>query len=192
VLSQHASSLLVLAGVGLAVYLLLRSSAKRRQEQADEDQRPLAKASTAAAADAPADVLRWQIELYETARDLKAEIDTKFAALQALALLARQESQRLETALARVAEVTTPHARHSLAAIESLGDSAQLDNRERLPAVAAQMPTHNDLRGALFDDNRDLVAVANLADQGLSAPEIARRLSLPIGDVELLLNLRSA
>ncbi|HZN32597.1 MAG TPA: hypothetical protein VFB80_02220, partial [Pirellulaceae bacterium] len=174
-LSQHASSLLVLAGVGLAVYLLLRSSAKRRQEQADEDQRPLAKASTAAA-DAPADVLRWQIELYETARDLKAEIDTKFAALQALALLARQESQRLETALARVAEVTTPHARHSLAAIESLGDSAQLDNRERLPAVAAQMPTHNDLRGALFDDNRDLVAVANLADQGLSAPEIARRL----------------
>ncbi|HZN32507.1 MAG TPA: hypothetical protein VFB80_01765, partial [Pirellulaceae bacterium] len=110
----------------------------------------------------------------------------------ALALLARQESQRLESALARAGSVEAPAPRYTLAAIESLGDAARLDDEERLPQLAAQISLAPGIRGELFDDNRDLVAVANLADQGLSAPEIARRLSLPIGDVELLLNLRSA
>lgn len=52
--------------------------------------------------DAPPEVLRWHVELHETARDLKAEIDTKLVALQVLTKQAREEADRLERLLAQV------------------------------------------------------------------------------------------
>jgi len=192
VLSSHASSLLVLAGAIVAVYLLMRSRRQPADHEAPESaiksfsrDRPLAAA--------PAEIAQWQAEMHETARDLKAEIDTKFAALQALAILARHESDRLEAAIRRAEGLGDGAPRDTLAAIESLADPDALADPERLAEVAAQMPPlPRGLRGELFADNDRQVAIANLAARGLPPTEIARRLSLPIGEVELLLSLRSA
>jgi len=192
-LSQHASSLLLLAGVAVAVYLLMR---KTRQPTELLDREPIAKSLARdrdhALQDAPAEIVQWQAEMHETARDLRAEIDTKFAALQALTILARNESQRLEAAIRRAEGLGIDAPRDTLAAIEGLADPDALADPQRLAEVAAQMPPlPRGLRGELFAENDRQVAIANLAARGLAPTEIARRLSLPIGDVELLLNLRS-
>jgi len=107
-LPAGTSTLLLCAGTALASWLLLRGSRARwtRSQRATADpkevRRSLAEGSRdTALRDAPPEVLRWHVELHETARDLKAEIDTKLAALQALTRLAREEADRLERLLSQ-------------------------------------------------------------------------------------------
>ena len=57
--------------------------------------------------DAPTDVLRWHVELHDTARDLKAELDSKITALQVLIRMAGHEAARLE----RLIESAESHSR---------------------------------------------------------------------------------
>jgi hypothetical protein len=104
--SGNASTLLLVAGLALAAFFLLRGAgglvARGRKKDADpqEIRKLLGQRSRdSALADAPPEILRWQVEMHETARDLKAEIDTKLAALSALTIAARQERERLEEAL---------------------------------------------------------------------------------------------
>jgi hypothetical protein len=58
--------------------------------------------------DQPADLVRWEVEMHDTARELKAELDTKMAALQVLIRQANEACERLERATAE-AERNTPH-----------------------------------------------------------------------------------
>jgi len=51
-------------------------------------------------ADAPPEMLRWQVEMHETARELSGQLDSKMAALQALVAEADRAAARLEAALA--------------------------------------------------------------------------------------------
>lgn len=105
-LPEGSTTLLMVGGIVLASWLLLRGSrarwAKSRKNvvdpqavrrQLDEQDQPASMQS------APAEVLRWQVELHDTARDLKAEIDSKLVALDALTRMARQEADRLERLL---------------------------------------------------------------------------------------------
>jgi hypothetical protein len=104
---QSPSSLLMLAGIALATFILLRgtraylarSRADKTSPQKIRDE--LTKMETKQTAIPPKELLRWEVEMHETARDLKAEIDTKLAALQALTISAREESERLEAAIAK-------------------------------------------------------------------------------------------
>jgi hypothetical protein len=96
----------------------------------------------------------------------------------------------LEAAIRRAESLGLNVHLDSLSALQELADPAALADPHRLPQVAAQLPC--GVGGELFAENRQAVAIANLSAQGLSPVEIARRLSLPLGDVELLLNLRSA
>ena len=114
------------------------------------------------------------------------------AALLQRCVTARQESQRLEAAIRRAEALALNAPRDTLAAMEALADPAALADPQPLAQLAAGMPLPPGVRGELFEDNDRRVAIANLATAGLSPAEIARRLSLPIGDVELLLSLRSA
>jgi hypothetical protein len=181
VLSQHASSLLVLAGVAVAVYLLMRGAGRGRLLAPPErEETPPPKPS-------------FNRLLTGEPACRPAGIDAKLAALQSLADRARQESERLEAAIRRAEELALIPRADSLAVIEDLADPAALADPERLPQAAAGLPRlPHGFGGELFDENRQAVAIANLSSQGLSPAEIARRLGLPIGDVELLLNLRSA
>lgn len=102
---QSASSLWMLAGIALATFILLRGTraylARARADKTSPGtiRAELTRMETKETALPPKELLRWQVEMHETARDLKAEIDTKLAALQALTIAARQESQRLEAAI---------------------------------------------------------------------------------------------
>lgn len=101
--------MLLAAGVALASWLLLRGSRAgwARSQRASADPKAVRRSMAehnrdTALSDAPPEVLRWHVELHETARDLKAEIDTKLAALSALTRLAREEADRLERLLHEV------------------------------------------------------------------------------------------
>jgi DNA-binding NarL/FixJ family response regulator len=204
-LPENASTLLIAIGLGIAVYLLLR----RRSDSASSSEREASpkvhrigseRVAQQPLDDAPPELLRWQIEMHDTARELKGQLDCKLSALQALVALARRESDRLEAALHRAeqldlpatASADAPPPRHTLAQLEALADSAALADPTALAAAARLSDLPGGVEDNLFDSNRRSIDLARLADQGLSPAEIAHRLSLPLGEVELLLSLRPA
>ena len=94
----------------LTVILLRRWSRyfKRQKKAARKESRATARRESQPnqpLLDAPPEILRWQVEMHETARELKAELDTKIAVLQRLTIDARRESQRLEQAVDRAKEL---------------------------------------------------------------------------------------
>jgi len=128
----------------------------------------------------------------QAAAQAQHELMGQRAELERLITAARQESARLEAAIACT---TTPRKTipgDSLAAIEALGDPAALDNPRALAEAAAQASTlPGGVADDLFDANKHSLAITRLIDQGHSTAEIARRVGLPIGEVELRLSLRS-
>jgi hypothetical protein len=197
VFSQNSSSLLLLAGAVLALWLVMRrgattrQSAWRKSREEDGPHRLTAKAKMQSTDEAPADFFRWQVEMHETARELKGELDSKLAALQALVIMARQESERLEAALAKLQDVDMSPRHDFLSRMAGLADPAELANPDALSAVAEALPAAPPcIPGDLFDRDRLAGEAYRLADRGLSASDIAMHLRLPVGDVELLLSLR--
>jgi hypothetical protein len=96
---EHTSTILMVAGLALASCGLLRGSVGRwgwtrpKSGAAVDVRRILGERSRESAlADAPPEVLRWQVEMHETARDLKAELDSKLSAIQALVAMARDNA----------------------------------------------------------------------------------------------------
>jgi hypothetical protein len=105
-LADIMSWTMFLVGLGLLIAILLRRwhryyGPRRRRRDAPVLERTARTDQSAkrSLSDAPADVLRWQVELHETGRDLKAELDSKMSALQALIRMAQEESERLERLL---------------------------------------------------------------------------------------------
>jgi DNA-binding NarL/FixJ family response regulator len=113
-----------------------------------------------------------------------AEIEAACSQLEALIDRARREAQRLEALIAEAGEV---RPRDSLSLLEDLAQPAALADPQRLAMAAAALPRARD---DMFAENQRQVQISRLAEQGLTANQIAERLSLPIGDVEFLLNLR--
>lgn len=108
-LPAGSTTLLLAAGVALASWLIVRGARTRwaRSQRATADPQEIRRmladeGRDTALRDAPPEVLRWHVELHETARDLKAEIDTKLVALRVLTKQAREEADRLERLLAQV------------------------------------------------------------------------------------------
>lgn len=176
---------------------------------------------TAQPQEAPPDLVRWQVEMHELARDLKAEIDTKLVALQTLIAMARQEAARLESLLAKAvpppssadasevslaqaptpgnvvatpqgvegAEATDLGPTDALTRLTELADPAALADPSSLARAAASLKRESGTGPSAHDALQ--LKIARLADQGCPAEEIAGRLGLPLGEVELRLSLRS-
>ena len=168
--SPHASTLLMIGGIALVSFLLMRGSLgffirRRGKDDGPKEIRKLLgeRSRDSALADAPPEVLRWQVEMHETARDLKAELDSKLSALQALVLLARQERERLEQAIRHAScppagpansvnqcatagpassagRVPAETVRDTLAAIEDLADPAAMADPTAMARVIGQLP----------------------------------------------------
>lgn len=113
--------------------------------------------------------------------------EQQLAELNRLILEARQQADRLEALLAR----SSNQQAHSLDQLDALGQADRLDDPRALADLAEQLGTH---RPAAWEDpfrgEDQVLALARLADQGLSAEKIARRLNKPLGEVELMLSLR--
>ena len=127
----------------------------------------------------PAEAINWEVEMHQTARDLSAQLDSKMSALGHLVREADRASARLETALeAARSHVQSPAQAESLEAAETTDshpDSTPADGSPGEEATGQR--AHEELY--------------TLADYGFDTREIARRLGIPIGEVELILGLRT-
>jgi len=184
-LASNASWGMFGAGVLMLIFFLMRRSRRylgKTKREKSTSRRKLDDARQATALlDAPPEILRWQVEMHETARDLKAELDSKMSALQAIIRIASEESSRLEAVIARAELLGVSPCADTLAAIEELTGSE--DCGSTLP------PDTSLADSAEIVARRD--AVYRLADQGLAASAIARSIGASLGDVELLMSLRS-
>jgi hypothetical protein len=172
-LAEWTSHGMMLAGIALLVAILLRRVYRYQgRVRRGEDHSPLAgraplptRASSRGLSDAPQNVLRWEVEMHELARDLKAELDTKMRLLQVLISQAQGTCERLQRLLAQA---------------------------DGLPPGqdAPERPVHPRLRPSTARSPRES-AIYALAEAGHTAREIADQLAAPLGEVELLLSLRS-
>lgn len=97
--------LLMLAGVGLLCWLMVRGKLRRRaagplpvlvEKGHDAHARhPATQFTGTHSLGAPAEVLRWQVELHDLARELKAELDSKLIAVRTMTTAYDQAARRL-------------------------------------------------------------------------------------------------
>lgn len=173
-------TLLFLCGLGMMIFILLRRSYKYfgRREKAGPAMpkmtRPDAKIDQPLR-DAPPELARWQVEMHETARELKAEIDSKLCVLQILVGQARHESQRLEANLERARQLG-----HAIAGRDTLDTIEELAS-ELADETSHELPGNSDQRSHVY----------SLAENGSHAAEIASKVGLPLGEVEILLGGRA-
>jgi hypothetical protein len=145
---------------------------------------------------------RWEVEMHETARELKAQLDSKMRALQALIAEADRAASRLEAA--KNNEDHTDNTPNTPPTIHTRSGGTPLFNPDNgaLPTVEKKRPASpanqaDSLRSApvataprVSPQHRQAEIYA-LADRSLSDSAIAQRLGMPIGEVELILSLRS-
>jgi hypothetical protein len=150
----------------LSISVLLLWSARRRiRERGRQEQRASAQREPPALAPGEKAQLRRDLEslimeLQELSRKISAEIDTRFAKLEA----ALQDADRRIAVLNRLTRQT--------------GESA-----------AKPSPSASTVRGSDSPEER-YTAIYELADVGFTPVEIARDLGRTPGEVELILNLR--
>jgi hypothetical protein len=140
----------------------------------------------------PEEMVRWEVHMHEVARDLSARLDSKMSLLGHLVQEADRAAARLEAALEAV-------GRRNAAPAESC--PARPGSTSEISAKAGQAPKPSHQAEALAgvvgqapgDAKRSqrYEEIYTLADYGYPCPEIARRLNLPVGEVELILNLRA-
>ncbi len=132
-------------------------------------------------ADAPREILRWQVEMHETARELKAELESKMLALQSLIRLADERSEKLEGAIRRAESLgCVPHFDAFAATKTSSGAPSDVATQSTESKPYIPLPGTNGQRQAIF----------RLADLGQNVAAIADAVGASIGDVELILGSR--
>lgn len=155
--------------------------------------------------DAPDEAIRWELSMHETARDLAGQLDSKMSALGHLIQEADRAAARLEQALGvapRGADQSEPGKaqeaeRPSSEPPDELdplppGPSSQADALKGAGPWDRLSPGNSDAHGrprSPADDRYEEIYM--LADYGFDAAEIARRVASPVGEVQLILSLRS-
>ena len=150
---------MLLAVSAITSWLMFRASRRRPPSVLGVVPKP-AGTSTAM----PHEAERWQVALFDFARDYEARLDTKAALLQ----------QLIRTADERIAK------------LESLG------LEEPPQAASTKAKTSAGLSGPHFAASATgrNAAVYAMADAGNTAAAIANELGTPIGEIELILSLR--
>jgi hypothetical protein len=139
----------------------------------------------------------WEVEMHQLARQLKGEIETKMSALARLIQTADEARTQLQAAIDRA---------DSLGLIEDETDrisqaASEMDENRRSPphrAPTKKQPTalpHPSIAGSPDSNPADdprFDRVYALADAGFSAARIASQIGSQVGEVELILSLRTA
>lgn len=114
--NNQLQTLMMIAGIGLMCWVMLRGRLKARRRSDNQLILPSLKHNGnaslgtsqftgTASVGAPADVLKWQVEFYDLARQLKAELDSKMVAVRQLTLDYDRAANRLEN-LIRAADLS--------------------------------------------------------------------------------------
>jgi len=174
---------MMLAGIGILTFMMLRKTrryqqqVKREAKRSEREKKAISQVSIdldqqQPLLDAPSSVLRWQVEMHETARELQGKLDTKMRALQVLIAQAETATSHLQSAI----------------------EQAKLDNHVEPHRVetADEVPTEwADSRVELPGRER-FGEIYGLADEGNNAADISGQIGIPVGDIELILSLRSS
>lgn len=161
--AELMSGLMMAAGVGIVVSVLLRNLRKRARKRAQSSEW-----------DTPAE--RIEEIRGEAARRGRASAEMASADAEDLA---RRLSAVLDNKAARL-EILLEEADRKIAALESV--------RAGEGRVAAKSP--EDVSNGRSFEPGDHDPVHRLADEGVETVEIAQRLGRPVGEVELILALR--
>jgi hypothetical protein len=143
---------------------------------------------------APTDVLRWEVSMHETARDLTAQLDSKLGLLQQLIREADRAAARLEKALQaaddRREDAPVGHfAELPATTVQSRPVSQAEALRSAGSGAEDPKPAGREQPAGRSADVR-YQEIYLLADYGYPAAEIAQRLGSPVGEIELILSLR--
>lgn len=138
--------------------------------------------------DAPSSIARWEVAMHDVARDLRAELDTKMVAIQAMLIQSREECNRLSRLIERAEQLGLAPTRDTLRTVEDLGSDNPQEIHAALQSLSA-MSEPSTVPGTLPET---LVRqIYNLADQGRTSNAIAKQLGAPLGDVEFALGIRT-
>jgi hypothetical protein len=179
---------MLLAGMSLVIMILMRRIYRRKRtgKKSASTQTNAAKSYSQPLIDAPPEVSRWQVEMHELSRELRAELDSKAVMVQTLLAMLREEVDRLEDVLARTNRANPD--------VPASGDTELLSEIRRLTAEINAHGEHEAEHAVTRNHPLNEVLqtrIYSLADQGHAADVIARQLSIPQADVELTLSLRS-
>jgi hypothetical protein len=120
-------------GLALLTWILLRRSyrylgrARRGSTSAMETVARPRHPSRQPLDDAPSELLRWQVEMHETARDLKAELDTKVSVVRQLLQMAAEQQQMLQHTIARAEQLGLRRGQDTPAEIRRLAPDSTDD-----------------------------------------------------------------
>jgi hypothetical protein len=135
-------------------------------------------------------ILRWrqaaERRQTEHERQLQAQLDD----LQTQLTVLTQQLASLRQQPTSASRFINPD---SLTQIEQLSDPQALTDTQALQTVVEQLASlPTGVTSDLFEADRKILAISRLIEHGHPLPEVARRLSLPLGEVELLSSLRSS
>jgi len=207
-LLADASTNLFLLGLTLIVAVLIRRVTKSKVRSSTVDAPFHGAASRPSALhslDAPRDVSRWEVHMYELARDLAGTLDSKIGVLQQLVLdadrrielLGRTDSGPSNSGPSDNVQGNSPRG----------GSAAQAEHLQRLlsiparrsasspsPPAASTAPAGQRADAPVQGRDEGLAQreIYRLADAGYGGSAIAQLIDAPLGDVELMLSLRSA
>lgn len=187
------SGLFIFALIWTISFLLLRTVRWRRSQATASSPRRATVAKTAGAApvvpDPPESVRQWEIQFHELARDLSAQIDTKLGLLDQLLRATESERARLERVVDEARQLGLgPAAAGSGTPVRSADDPRWADRRGgRGPHLGTSTPGADVASGAPERRRQ----IYQLADDGFDPLVISHRTGVPLGEVELMLSLRS-
>jgi hypothetical protein len=148
------------------------------------------------------ELVQWEVEMHDMARDLSGQLDSKMSALQHLIREADRAASRLETALEAIKREQAPRPMGSSAVANDTPPLAptprmvmsQADSL-RTPKVSDEPVASSSATATKPSDrpsaDRRYEEIYLLADYGFSQADIAQRVSMPIGEIQLILSLRS-
>ena len=167
------SGLVIFAAMLALTFFSLNLARRARRRVADSRQQARAEferlRGRPAAPDATGELM---VQLEDLSRRITAQVDTRFAKLEVVAREADERIASLKALLARADRI----------------EDAPADD-EQPPAAAQPPPPTRPVRPTLTRDER-VRRVHELADRGVAPIKIAEEVAMPLGEVELLLNLR--
>jgi hypothetical protein len=212
------------AVVAITIILLMRTSRYFARPKAPEPSWSSVGRRTKSdgehAANVPQEMAAWEVEMHEFVREIKAELDSKMRALQAVITDADRAAARLEAALRGTPNASLPREGEALTEPNSMSKAslnAAARQEPRPPEIAKRSINFQEEAGKR-QQGIDLSAlpvsqaeslspsgvphaehssaqakkeeIYTLADYGMTSAEIASRVGHPIGEVELILSLR--
>jgi hypothetical protein len=184
--SPQDSPYLIVIGLGAFLLIYLAVLRPKMRGKKDPLEKPPARSTMAQQRALERDMQSLLVEYEQMIRNMTAQLDTRAAKLETLI----KEADEKLAALGKSTAAGAMTAASTEAPIE-LGLPSASNGTSAAAIARATDLTPTPRRDPTGPDPRHAEVYA-LADQGLSPPDVARRLGRPNGEVELILALRTA